>query len=372
MSQENKPTMLTYIEDTPEQLAYNTAHSKELTKTLVDLYLEKDYKNIWIIACGSSSNGSQCAKPFMMKYLDVDVKVVPPNSFIYLENKMSESDLAFVVSQSGCSTNSIEALDKLKEMGHLAVGLTGNPDSDFKDHADVVIDWGVGVETVGYVTKGVTTLAQFLMLFALEAALAKGKISQDTYDAVIQEMSEAPKRHEAVQKATWDFYHTNEKILTSMDVVYTCGFMQAYGLATEGALKIGETVKVPSFAYEAEEYIHGPNLQLTPEYTVFCIDDFAEGSERMAQIYAATRSVTDEAFFISNNPAVDEAHAIRMPFDIRETLLMPLYTLPIFQIIAYQVTTVLDSWENHPMFRKEFKKLANTKTDNILKVMPNF
>ena len=147
--------------------------------------------------------------------------------------------------------------------------------------------------------------------------------------------------------------------------------MQAYGIATEAALKIGETVKVPSFAYEAEEYIHGPNLQLSPDYTVFCIDDLAEGSERMAQIYAATRSVTDEAFFITNNPAVDEDHAIRIPFDIHESLLMPLYVLPVFQILAYQITTVNDSWDNHPMFR-DFKKHANTKTDNILKVMPNF
>lgn len=372
MGTDNKPTMLTYVENTPEQLAYNIAHSKELTKTLVDLYVGKGYKNIWIIACGSSNNGCQCAKPFMMKYLGVDVKIVPPNSFIYLENQMCETDLAFVVSQSGCSTNSIEALDKLKSMGHTAVGLTGCVESDFKDHADVVIDWGVGVETVGYVTKGVTTLAQFLMLFTLESALLKEKISQETYDALIAEMNETPERHKTIQKETWDFYNTNEKILTSMDVVYTCGFMQGYGIATEGALKIGETVKVPSFPYEAEEYIHGPNLQLSPNYTVFCIDDLAEGSARMAQIYAATRSVTDEAFFISNNPIVDDAHAIRLPFDIKEPLLMPLYVLPVFQILAYQITTVLDSWENHPMFRKEFKKLANTKTENILKMMPDF
>lgn len=372
MCTDNKPTMLTYIENTPEQLAYNTEHSKDITKALVDLYVEKGYKNIWIIACGSSNNGCQCAKPFMMKYLGIDVKIVPPNSFFYLENQMCETDLAFVVSQSGCSTNSIEALDKLKAMGHTAIGLTGCVESDFKDHADLVIDWSVGVETVGYVTKGVTTLAQFLMLFTLEAALKKGKISQDTYDAVIAELKEIPERHVTIQKETWDFYNKNEKILTSMGVVYSCGFMQAYGIATEAALKIGETVKVPSFAYEAEEYIHGPNLQLTPNYTVFCIDDMGAGSERMAQIYAATRSVTDEAFFVSNNPIVDDDHAIRLPFDVKEPLLMPLYVLPIFQIIAYQVTTVNDSWENHPMFRKEFKKLANTKTENILKMMPDF
>lgn len=371
MATETKPTMLTYVENTPEQLVFNVERSKELTKELVDLYLEKDYKNIWIIACGSSNNGCQCAKPFMMKYLGVDVKIVPPNSFIYLENQMCETDLAFVVSQSGCSTNSIDALKKLKEMGHTAVGLTGCVDSDFKDYADKVIDWGVGVETVGYVTKGVTTLAQFLMLFTIEAALAKGKITAETYDTILEEMKDCGERHKEIQKRTWEFYETNEKILTSMEVVYTCGFMQGYGIATEGALKIGETVKVPSFAYEAEEYIHGPNLQLSPRYTVFCIDDFAEGSERIAQIYAATRSVTDEAFFITNNPIVDDAHAIRVPFEIKEPLLSPLYILPIFQMIAYKVTTVLDSWDNHPMFR-DFKKHANTKTDSILKVMPNF
>lgn len=372
MSTATKPTMLTYVENTPEQLAYNIEHSKELTKTLVDFYVEKGYKNIWIIACGSSNNGCQCAKPFMMKYLGIDVKIVPPNSFIYLENQMCETDLAFVVSQSGCSTNSIEALDKLKAMGHTAIGLTGCVASDFKDHADIVIDWGVGVETVGYVTKGVTTLAQFLMLFTLEAALLKGKLSQNDYDSLIEEMSEAPKRHETIQKETWDFYHTNEKILTSMKTVYTCGFMQGYGIATEAALKIGETIKIPSFSYEAEEYIHGPNLQLTPDYTVFCIDDLSAGSERMAQIYAATRSVTDEAFFISNNPIVDDAHAIRLPFEIKEPLLMPLYVLPVFQILAYQVSNELNSWDNHPMFKKDFKRLANTKTENITKMMPDF
>lgn len=370
MEKENTPTMLTYIKETPEQLAYNTTHSKELTQTLVDLYLQKDYQTIWIIACGSSSNGSQCAKPFMMKYLNCDVKIVPPNSFIYLENKLKDNDLAFVISQSGCSTNSIEALKKLKELGCLAVGLTGNVHSDFKDYADVVIDYGVGKETVGYVTKGVATLAQFLMLFALEAGLKKGTVTQEDYDQVMQELSEIPSRHEVIQKETWEFYEKNKKVLTSMHVSYTCGFMQAYGIATEGALKFGETIKLPSFAYEAEEYIHGPNLQITPSYTIWCIDDCAQGSERLIQIYQASRSVTDQAFAITNSPVVDDDHAIRLPFDIHEPLLSPLYILPAFQIIAHQVSTELNSWEKHPMF-KDFKKYAESKTETIKSVMPD-
>ena len=56
--------------------------------------------------------------------------------------------------------------------------------------------------------------------------------------------------------------------MTSITVHYALGFDQAYGIATEAALKFGETMKVPSFAFDAEEYNHGPNLQLTPNYTV--------------------------------------------------------------------------------------------------------
>lgn len=368
---ENKTTMLTYIKETPQQIAYNIANRKELTKTLVDFYSKKEYQTIWIIACGSSSNGSQCAKPFMMKYLNCDVKIVPPSTFIYSENKLKENDLAFVVSQSGCSTNSIDAIKKLKELGVTAIGLTGNVESDFKDYADLVIDYGVGIETVGYVTKGVVTLAQFLMLFALEAGLIKHTITQDQYDKIIEEMLEIPSRHEIIQNETWEFYQQNKKDLTSLSIVYSCGFMQGYGIATEAALKIGETVKVPSFAYEAEEFIHGPNLQITPRYTMFFIDDLGEGSQRLSQIYQAARSVSDKSYAITNNSIVDDQHAIRLPFNIREPLLSPLYILPVFQILSYQISTELNSWDNHPMF-SDFKKHANSKTDSITKVMPNY
>ena len=51
------------------------------------------------------------------------------------------------------------------------------------------------------------------------------------------------------------------------------------GTACEGALKFGETISIPSFAYETEEYIHDPNIQMTPAYSVFLID----GGETHAQ-----------------------------------------------------------------------------------------
>lgn len=365
------PTMLTYIEQTPAQLKRNVERAEELTAELVDLYTQVPRHAIWIVACGSSSNGSQCARFFMMKYLQCEVKIVTPATFIYGEHNVRADDFVFVVSQSGCSTNSIEALDELKKLGITAIGLTGNPDSDFKDHADLVVDYGVGEETVGYVTKGVATLAQFLMLFAIEAGVRTGTVTPEQRSALMAEMADAPRRHEVIQQETWELYQRHKADFTSMTVVNHCGFMQGYGIACEGALKFGETIQIPSFAYEGEEWIHGPNLQLTPNYTTVFIDHLTEGSDRLVDIYLAARTVTDHAFIVTNAGRVDDDHAIRLPFDIAEPLMMPLYVLPFYQIIAHQATTDLHRWEKHPLFEERFRKAISTKTERIDQIMPN-
>lgn len=370
MSEPDKITMLTYIKESPAQMAADVEHRRELTRPLVDAYLGGSYRNIWIVACGSSSNASWCAAPFMRRYLGRDVMVVNSATFLYTSYTPQADTLCFVVSQSGCSTNSVEALDKLRRMGRPAIGLTGNVEGDFKDHADVLVDWGAGTEVVGYVTKGVTTLAEFLMLFALEAGHAQGTVGDAEYDALVAQFEAAPSVHEEVQARTDAFYDLHRKDFLSIHSNYVCGFEQAYGIACEGALKFGETIKIPSFAFEAEEYNHGPNLQLTPLYTLFFVDDLAAGSARTHQLYTAARHVSDHAFLLSGTAADGDPNVFEIPQDRpAEALLEPLYLLPFFQICAYRATDELGCWDENPLIR-ESKKIAPSKTENILKVMP--
>jgi glucoselysine-6-phosphate deglycase len=233
-----------------------------------------------------------------------------------------------------------------------------------------LIDYGVGLEKGGYVTKGVTSLAQFLMLFALEAGKVLGHIDSSTYGKLLAEIRQTADYHESVQSQAEKFYKDHEADLTSMTVVSICGFLQAYGIGCEAALKLGETIKIPSYVYEAEEYIHGPSLQLTPNYTVFLVDDFSVGSERIIDIYKAVKSVGTRVFVVTNSKVVDENQAFRLPFEVGEPTLSPLYILPFFQIIAYKVTEALHRWDKHPLYA-EFEKIAQTKTEGIKNVMPD-
>ena len=166
---EKKLLMDEYILTTSEQALKNIQNSYKLTKELVDLYLQSNCKSICIVASGSSSNGSTAAKDFMRRYLGVSVEIMPPFTFTHYNHDLVENSFTVVVSQSGISTNCIDALKKLRELGKTAIGITANVKNDFKDYADIEIDYGVVEEKEPYVTKGVTLLAVFFMLFSLEA-----------------------------------------------------------------------------------------------------------------------------------------------------------------------------------------------------------
>ena len=175
MGTEKKLTMGDIIATCPAYMRQNIAQSAALTRPLVEEYIAGGYHDIWIVACGSSANGSWCARQFMRRYLGCEVKIVNPFTFVTCEHDLGPGDMVVTVSQSGYSLNALEAVAAVKALGRRAIGLTGDLDSDLARQCDVAANYGVGRETVAYVTRGVTTLALFFMLFAVEAAERLGR-----------------------------------------------------------------------------------------------------------------------------------------------------------------------------------------------------
>lgn len=352
-----KKTMNDYILETPDTVLNNLNNADLLTKSIIDLYFDKDYKSICIIASGSSFNASHCARMFMRSILNCEVKIITPYTFENYEYRFLEDSFTVVISQSGCSTNAISALTKLKSVGKPSIGITGNPESDFKNVADYTLDYGVGIETVGYVTKGVVTLVEYLILFALKVALRKGTISLDRYNKYLSDIMLSAQAHRSIYKSTQSFINNNFKQLSSMENAYICACGPNYGTALEGALKIGETIHIPAIAYEVEELLHGPNIQLTPNYTLFFIDNNDHTSKRTLDIYNAIRCITDKAYIITNNKEVDNNHAIRCDIST-DILVSPLYNLAVFELIAFTITESLNAWRKHPLFYTFEKKIS--------------
>lgn len=359
-----KETMMTYVEETPEKIKDNIDRAKTLVQSLKEEFLAGQYETIWIVASGSSGNGAWCARPFMRKYLGIEVKIVAPYTFIACEHDFGEKDFVFVVSQSGYSTNAIEAMEVIRGRGRRAIALTGDCGSDIREVSDLLVDYGVGEETVGYVTKGVSTLVLYLMLFALESAYTAGKLSEQERERVYGSLYTVPKVQRQVIERTLRCYEENRKLFTSMQNAYVIGCGPGYGVALEGALKIGETIQIPAAAYESEEYIHGPNLQLTPNYTVFAVDCGGRAGDRIRLIAQATEAVTDRVFLLTVDRQKAGARAILLEEKLEEEIL-PLAALPFFQIISYRVTEEMHRWKKHPLFAG-MEKIAASKTANYV------
>lgn len=351
-----KYTMQDYVYEVPQKLRENIERAESLVKPLVDYIGNKKINKITLVASGSSYNACYCAQPFMEKHLGIDVKIVAPFTFANYCYEVGEDNLVLVITQSGLSTNAIEALKKLDSTNHETICLTGNPDNDVKDYADLVIDYGVGEELVGYVTKGVTTLCLFLMLFTCVYAKKM---------ELIEVIKKTIELNQKMIEKTEEFIRKHYKHFSSMTQCYFCASHANYGTALEGALKIGETIHIPTAAYETEEYIHGPNLQLTPLYNVIIFDNNDHTSVRNHQIYEGTRRVTERCFMLSGNPNyAQDDHVLLLEADVKSELL-PLIYLPFVQLLSYIISTDLKSIFQHPLMRK-FKEIADAKTANFV------
>lgn len=353
-----RPTMLDYARMSPEAVA--SVVRRDCARPLADRFLAGDYRRVRIVACGSSRNASWIARPYLRQALGCEVLVTEPYTFVTYEHELPDDEFCFVVSQSGYSTNALAALATIRAAGRVAIGVTGDPASDFREAADVLVDYGVGEELVAYVTKGVTTLVAFLALFGMDVAEAQGRLDREAELAGLEGVMGQFRRTLDLTPGLLDRRY---KELSTMGRTFLCGAGANLGIAMEGALKYGECLQIPTYAYELEEYLHGPNLQLSPLYTVFFVALGQRSWERTRDVVAATRLVSDHVFLVTDDPACDDAD-IRLDPQAPE-LLAPLAALPLFQATAWQLTEDEHLWHKHPLVAR-FDHALSGKSENYV------
>lgn len=349
-----------YIREISGTLLTNIENRKELTGPLVKRLKSGGTENgsalVWV-ASGSSYNAISGAAAYMARYMDNEVRLISPYEFCYYE-EIKDSNRYLFVSQSGCSTNIVNAVKKYQQMGGYAVAVLGNCDTEIAKLADEVIEYGVGEETVGYVTKGVMTLTCFCMLTALE--MAEESIGGAAYQNALEDLKRAAANHFKVYELAKAYCKENEKALLSMEHVMIMGGGANIGTMREGALKLAEMIHVQTTFYEVEEFIHGPNLQLTPQYTLFFVEGGDEAGERVKEIYRASKEMTDKTFLIS---------ASEWEVEKTEEMLTPLYLTAFFQYLACWAARELDIRREHPFYIR-FKEHVKNKTADYKEESP--
>ena len=113
-----KKWMYDCVLETPATAEAMFKNKEALVGKLVDLFLAKDYKKIVMVASGSSYNIANCSKYAIQTYLGVKVDLINSVTYAKYDYQFHENALVICMSQSGKSTNTIEAVIKAKECGN--------------------------------------------------------------------------------------------------------------------------------------------------------------------------------------------------------------------------------------------------------------
>lgn len=348
--------MLDYIEETKDCLLNIIDNSQEYTAELVKHYIDNNCDGLYFVASGSSYNGTLCAKDFMQHIFGENISLVTPFTFLNHEKEYIKNQMIIGVSQSGCSTNTLDCLAWLKQNGHKTVCLVGRDDCDAKNSCDLTVNWKLGEEKIGFVTKGVSALACFEMVFVLELAKAKGIVNDAKYEKVKANLRKSQQIQPEMMKNTIEVFNNNKEAFLQGSKVIILSSGPNFGTATEAALKIAETSCITTLACEAEEFLHGPIYASRPDDLVIVIDNNDDpSSDRLVDIANAIRAnITPKVFAITNSKKFNDDHAFRTT-DQTCLHISPLYKLTCIQTLACLMTEATNNFIPHQCVL-DFKK----------------
>ena len=349
-----------YIQETSSVMVRNIEQRKELTKPLISWLLKegiRQWKTLVIVASGSSYHAAQCALAFMEKYMKSPVRLITPFAFTYYE-ELKENNLYLFVSQSGSSTNVVEAIERYQRTGYHAMAVLGKPGSAIAELSDSYVEYGAGEERVGYVTKGMSTLTCFFMLVSME--LSTEDIEKEVYEKAVRELTCACENHHRVYLQAKEFCLANKETLLTMKHAFFIGCGANMGTVKEGSLKLSELVHIPTASFETEEFIHGPDLQLTPDYTLFFVSSGDPAGKRTEEICGAAREITENSFLIKADLREENG---------TDEIVSPLYLSAFFQYLAYWTAKNRNITTEHPLYIK-FEERIHCKTSDYEEDLP--
>lgn len=305
----------------------------QAVKQLKELYLTKKYRKIVLVGSGSSYNIAMSSKYAIEKFLDVEVQVITPIAFVNYDYKYKEGALIICMSQSGRSTNTIEAVKKAQKCGYDVAGISMMPNSPLKNYCKNVLVYGSYTgEEDSFVCRYFSSSVLYFILFALETGKEIGTVSSACYKEKISELKNVIEALPSVIENVKKFYEANKNDFYTMKRGMALGIGPTMGLTNEACLKMSETTGIPTNGYEIEEYLHGPAYEVKKDHAIFVMDADPIVHDRITSIYRASFELTDRVYLITYSNELSGKGIINCPVEC-DPVFRPLMYVVLFQYI---------------------------------------
>ena len=260
-----------------------------------------DITSISICACGTSYHAGLGAKYLFERLAKIKTNVLIASEFRYAQPVMNKNELFIVISQSGETADTLEALKLAKKNGLKSLAICNVDNSSIVRESHISLLTRAGIEKGVASTKAFATQIMLLWILSVYIGKLRGHIAPDSLKSHITQMINAAKItevdshiHEHIKRLSKRYLHGHGFFFIGRDIFYP--------LALEGALKLKEISYLHAEGYPSGEMKHGPialadaelfTLALMPRHLLF--DKIKSNVEELSARGATICAVSSEA-----------------------------------------------------------------------------
>ena len=217
-----------------------------------------------ISASGSSRHAGLLGEILFEDLAGLAVDVEYASEYSYRSARPS-TPAVLVISQSGETADTTEALREATARGASTIAITNKPDSSMAEMAGCSLPTMAGVERAVPATKSFTSQVLVLSLLALYTARVRGRMTRAVVESHLAGLYKVP---EAIATALPQWEKQVAELARSLQGTPNPSSSSAaavhYAIAREGALKLKESAYIQAEGYPTGELKHGPNALVNP------------------------------------------------------------------------------------------------------------
>lgn len=267
--------MLKEIEEQPEIInnLLNTyiKDNRFIKENEVIDILNKEIKDIWLVACGTSYYAGELGFSLLAKYSKINLFSCLASEFAPFAHKINKNSVIITVSQSGETADTISALKIIQDSGAKIISITNASYSAIASMANLNLDIIAKKERAVASTKAFTASSVVLYLTFLSFLKSREEISINEYKQYLDDLKEITKTSTLIINQLKPEIEDISKIMASKDKSIFLGKYANFIIAKEGALKLKEITYIFSESFPGGELKHGPLALIEEGFPIISI-----------------------------------------------------------------------------------------------------
>ncbi len=213
-------------------------------------------RRVFMVACGSAYHTGVTGRYIFENLARIPVETDLASEFIYRDPLLDRDDLVVVISQSGETKDTLDAVKIAREAGCKVLAIVNVVGSTIARESDFVMYTQAGPEISVATTKAYSAQLIALYLLAMKFAEVRGFLHGRKLKSMLDDLMKLPEQIELMLGNRDKVQRIANRFIAARDVFFI-GRGIDYAISLEGSLKLKEISYIHSEAYAAGELKHG-------------------------------------------------------------------------------------------------------------------